>query len=184
LKSCVNKIINRFESDKAFSGLQTNFSDFDDRTQGLQKGDLIIVAGLPTVGKTTFARTIAENVALNSQKNVAIFSLDMPADQMMMQMISSIGKIETHKLQSGYLNKEDWENLPMVISRLKETGIFVDDSEALSPLELRHKMQNLKSYHIKLIVIDYFQLMLTDTPTRNHSQEIRETLKELKALAK
>jgi replicative DNA helicase len=185
LKACVERVTELYENPDRISGLQTHYSDFDDKTQGLQKGDLVIVAGRPSMGKTTFAMNIAENIALKTKKNVAVFSLEMPADQLMMRMLSSVGRINAQKLRSGRLDTQDWSNFTTAVHRLNEAGIFVDETAALSPLELRSRARRLKREHnIDLIVIDYLQLMRGNTPTANRTEEISEISRSLKALAK
>jgi replicative DNA helicase len=185
LKACVERVTELYDNPNSISGLQTHYADFDDRTQGLHKGDLIIVAGRPSMGKTTFAMNIAENIALKSKKNIAVFSLEMPADQLMMRMLSSVGRIDAQLLRSGRLGTQDWANFTAAVNRLNEAGIFVDQTAALSPLELRSRARRLKREHdIDLIVIDYLQLMRGNTPTPNRTEEISEISRSLKALAK
>ena len=186
LKSCINKIINRFENNNEFSGLLTNFNDLDDRTQGLQKGDVIVIASCPSMGKTTFALNVAENVALKSKKNVAIFSLDIPADELMISMISSVGLINSWSLHSGFLSDEDWIKLTRAITMLNDSGIFINENKTLSPLELIFQARKLKQEHnIELIIIDHLQLMQTDlTEKRTHKEKLYEILHSLKLLAK
>ncbi|MCH9742657.1 MAG: replicative DNA helicase [Proteobacteria bacterium] len=185
LKACVEKISELYENPNQVTGIQTFYSDFDDKTAGLQKGDLVIVAGRPSMGKTTFAMNIAENVAVRGKKAVAVFSLEMPGEQLMMRMISSVGRIEANKLRTGQLSQQDWHSLTGAISKLSDAPIFVDETAALSPLELRARARRLKREHdIGLIVIDYLQLMRGNTPNTNRTEEISEISRSLKALAK
>jgi replicative DNA helicase len=185
VRLCVEKVTELYENPNSVSGLETHYHDFDDKTQGLQKGDLVIVAGRPSMGKTTFAMNLAENIALRGKKNVAVFSLEMPAEQLMMRMLSSVGRINAQRLRSGSLEPEDWSKFTSAVNRLSEAGIFVDETAALSPLELRSRARRLKREHdIGLIVIDYLQLMRGNTATANRTEEISEISRSLKALAK
>lgn len=185
LKSCVEKITVLYENPNQVTGIQTHFKDFDEKTAGLQKGDLIIVAGRPSMGKTTFAMNIAENVAVKSKRGVAVFSLEMPGEQLMMRMISSVGRVSAQKLRTGQLEAQDWAGLTSAIGKLNEAPIFVDETAALSPLELRARARRLKREHdIGLIVIDYLQLMKGNSATSNRTEEISEISRSLKALAK
>ncbi|OYZ40982.1 MAG: replicative DNA helicase [Thiotrichales bacterium 24-47-4] len=165
--------------------MQTFYEDFDAKTAGLQKGDLVIVAGRPSMGKTTFAMNVAENVAIKGKKGVAVFSLEMPGEQLMMRMISSVGRIEAQKLRTGQLSQQDWSGLTSAIARLTDAPIYVDETAGLSPLELRARARRLKREHdIGLIVIDYLQLMRGNSPNNNRTEEISEISRSLKALAK
>lgn len=185
VRACVEKVTELYENPNSVSGLETHYQDFDDRTQGLQKGDLVIVAGRPSMGKTTFAMNLAENIALKGKKSVAVFSLEMPAEQLMMRMLSSVGRINAQRLRNGSLESEDWSKFTSAVNRLSEAGIFVDETAALSPLELRSRARRLKREHdIGLIVIDYLQLMRGNTATANRTEEISEISRSLKALAK
>lgn len=185
LKVCVERIDELYRNPNQVTGIQTFYNDFDDKTAGLQKGDLIIVAGRPSMGKTTFAMNIAENVATKGGKGVAVFSLEMPGEQLMMRMLSSVGRIPSQKLRTGQLENEDWSKLTNTINILNNAPIFVDESAGLSPLELRARARRLKREHdIGLIVIDYLQLMRGNTPNTNRTEEISEISRSLKALAK
>jgi replicative DNA helicase len=185
LKACVEKISDLYENPNQVTGLQTYYNDFDEKTAGLQKGDLIIVAGRPSMGKTTFAMNIAENIAVRGKKAVAVFSLEMPGEQLMMRMISSVGRVSAQKLRTGQLDAQDWTGLTGAINKLSEAPIFVDETAALSSLELRARARRLKREHnISAIVIDYLQLMRGNTANSNRTEEISEISRSLKALAK
>jgi replicative DNA helicase len=185
LKLCVERISDLYENPNQVTGIQTFYEDFDAKTAGLQKGDLVIVAGRPSMGKTTFAMNVAENVAIKGKKGVAVFSLEMPGEQLMMRMISSVGRIEAQKLRTGQLSQQDWSSLTSAISRLTDAPIYVDETPGLSPLELRARARRLKREHdIGLIVIDYLQLMRGNSPNNNRTEEISEISRSLKALAK
>jgi len=140
LKSCVEKITELYENPNQVTGIQTHFKDFDEKTAGLQKGDLIIVAGRPSMGKTTFAMNIAENVAVKSKRGVAVFSLEMPGEQLMMRMISSVGRVSAQKLRTGQLEQQDWAGLTSAIGKLNEAPLY-DDLTYLVPIPIgvQHK---------------------------------------------
>jgi replicative DNA helicase len=185
LKACVEKISDLYENPNQVTGLQTFYSDFDEKTAGLQKGDLVIIAGRPSMGKTTFAMNIAENVAVKGKKGVAVFSLEMPGEQLMMRMLSSVGRIPANKLRTGQLDQQDWAALTTAFGKLGDAPVFVDETPALSPLELRARARRLKREHnIELIVVDYLQLMRGNTANSNRTEEISEISRSLKALAK
>lgn len=185
LKICVENIHELAQNPNQVTGLQTFYQDFDAKTAGLQKGDLVIVAGRPSMGKTTFAMNVAENVAIQGKVGVAVFSLEMPGEQLMMRMIASVGRVESQKLRTGNLAPQDWSGLTMAVTKLNDAPIFVDETPALSPLELRARARRLKREHdIGLIVVDYLQLMRGNTPNTNRTEEISEISRSLKALAK
>jgi replicative DNA helicase len=190
VKEVLSKVVDRidtlFEQDSPITGLSTGFADFDEQTSGLQPADLIIVAGRPSMGKTTFAMNIAENAAIHSKQPVAVFSMEMPADSLAMRMLSSLGRIDQHRLRTGRLNDDDWPRLTSAIALLNEAPLFIDDTPALNPTELRARARRLKREHgLSLIVIDYLQLMQgSGRSTENRATEISEISRSLKALAK
>lgn len=176
------------------TGTATGFADLDKMTSGLQAGDLVIVAGRPSMGKTAFSINIAENVALESNKPVAIFSMEMGGTQLAMRMIGSVGRLNQHTLRTGKLEDEDWSRMTHALGRLNEAPIFIDETAALNSLELRSRArrlhrQNEKLGGLGLIVIDYLQLMSSPTSGKggggeNRATEISEISRSLKALAK
>ncbi|MCB2426620.1 replicative DNA helicase [Methylophaga pinxianii] len=188
LSKVVDKIDTLFEQDSGITGLPTGFIDFDDQTSGLQPADLIIIAGRPSMGKTTFAMNIAENAAIHSKLPVAVFSMEMPADSLAMRMLSSLGRIDQHRLRTGRLNDDDWPRLTSAIALLNEAPLFIDDTGGLTPSELRARARRLKREHgLSLIIIDYLQLMSGSANGRqaeNRTNEISEISRSLKALAK
>lgn len=192
VKEVLSKVVDRidqlFEQDSGITGLPTGFIDFDEQTSGLQPADLIIVAGRPSMGKTTFAMNIAENAAIQAKAPVAIFSMEMPADSLAMRMLSSLGRIDQHRLRTGKLNDEDWPRLTSAIQLLNDAPLFIDDTGGLSPTELRARARRLKREHgLSLIVVDYLQLMQGSSNGRqaeNRATEISEISRSLKALAK
>ncbi len=185
LTKTVEQIDFLFEQEGTLTGVTTGFKDFDEQTSGLQKGDLVIVAGRPSMGKTTFSMNMAENAAIAQGIPVAVFSMEMPAESLAMRMISSMGRIDQHRLRTGQLNEDDWPRITSAVSLLSEAKIFVDDTPALSPTELRARARRLKREHgLGLIVIDYLQLMQLGSSSENRATEISEISRNLKALAK
>jgi replicative DNA helicase len=170
------------------TGTATGFSDLDRMTSGLQPGDLVIVAGRPSMGKTAFSINIAENVALDSKLPVAIFSMEMGGSQLVMRMLGSVGKLNQHDLRTGKLQDDDWGRLTHALGRLNDAPIFIDESAALSALELRARSRRLHRQHggLGLIVVDYIQLMSSNAgkASENRATEISEISRSLKALAK
>lgn len=188
VKEVLGKVVDRidtlFEQDSPITGLATGYTDFDEKTAGLQSADLIIVAGRPSMGKTTFAMNLAENAAIRSKEPVAVFSMEMPADALAMRMLSSLGQINQSNLRTGKLNDDDWPRLTSAIALLNEAPLFIDDTPALTVTELRARARRLKREHgLSLIVIDYIQLM-QGSGGENRATEISEISRSLKALAK
>jgi replicative DNA helicase len=176
------------ESDDALTGYSTGFTDFDNMTSGLQPSDLIIVAGRPSMGKTTFAMNIAENVAMSSNKPVAIFSMEMPSEQLVMRIMASLGRIDLTNVRSGDLADDEWPRITSTIGLLSEVKLFIDDTAGLSPVDLRARARRLKRENngeLGLIVIDYLQLMSgSKGNNENRTAEISEISRSLKSLAK
>jgi len=167
------------------TGIPTGFQDFDRLTAGLQPSDLIIVAGRPAMGKTTFAMNIAEHGAIKHGKSVAVFSMEMSSMQLVMRLFSSLGQIEQTRIRTGSLDEHDWPKLTSAMNLLHKSKIFIDDTPALSPAELRARARRLKREHdIDLIVVDYLQLMSVPDTRENRATEIAEISRSLKAIAK
>ena len=186
LSTAVDKINFLFQNKEAITGLSTGFDDLDELTSGLQPSDLVIVAGRPSMGKTTFAMNIAEYAALEAPAPVAVFSLEMPADQLAMRMIASLGRVELNALRTGRLSEQDWSRIISAITLLNEKrNIFIDDSAGLTPTDLRARARRLHREHgLSLIVIDYLQLMQIAGGGENRTNEISEISRSLKAIAK
>ncbi len=186
LTKAVDRIETLFQQDDPITGLSSGFSDFDDMTSGLQPADLIIVAGRPSMGKTTFAMNIAENVAINNKVPVAVFSMEMPGDSLAMRMMSSLGRIDQHRVRTGKLEDDEWPRLTSAVSILADAPLFIDDTAALTPTEIRAKARRLKREHgdLGMIVIDYLQLMQAPSAGENRATEISFISRSLKALAK
>ncbi|MUV37922.1 DNA helicase [Lentibacillus sp. JNUCC-1] len=168
------------------TGVPTGFRDLDQITSGFQRNDLIIIAARPSVGKTAFALNIAQNVAINTEENVAIFSLEMGADQLVSRMLCAEGNIDAQRLRTGSLEAEDWGKLTMAMGSLSNAGIFIDDSPGIRVNEIRSKCRRLKQEHgLGMIVIDYLQLIQGSANSReNRQQEVSEISRSLKALAR
>jgi replicative DNA helicase len=168
-------------------GLPTGFTDFDKLTGGLRPGDLVIVAGRPSMGKTTLAVNMAEYAAVHpgTRASVAIFTMEMPAEQVITRMLASIGGVPLNSLRSGKISDDDWVRITSATSQLSEAKIFVDEAPALNPTELRARARRVKREHgLDLIVIDYLQLMQVPGTKENRATEIAEISRGLKALAK
>ncbi|WP_088922056.1 replicative DNA helicase [Granulosicoccus antarcticus] len=186
LSGAIERINLLFESDAAITGLSTGFTELDEKTSGLQKADLVIVAGRPSMGKTTFAMNIAENAAMEADAPVAIFSMEMPAEQLGMRMISSLGRVELQKLRTGRLGEQDWPRITSAITLLNQKrNVYIDDSPGLTPTDLRARCRRLAREHgLSLIVIDYLQLMTVANSGESRTNEISEISRSLKSLAK
>ncbi len=167
------------------TGLATGFSELDTLTAGMHKGDLIIVAGRPSMGKTAFALNVAEHVAINEDVPVGVFSLEMSKEQLALRMLCSLARVSSHALRTGRLRTDEWPKLSAATGPLSEKKIFIDDSAALGVLEMRAKARRLKAQHdLGLIVIDYLQMMRGGPNQENRQQEISLISRSLKALAK
>jgi replicative DNA helicase len=185
LVKAVDRIDELFQQDSPITGVPTGWDSFDEMTSGLQKGDLVIVAGRPSMGKTSFAMNIAEHAAIKGNIPTAVFSMEMPGEQLAMRMLSSLGRIDQHKIRTGKLEDEDWPRLTSAVGILAEAPLFIDDTPALSPNDLRARSRRLSREHgLGLIVIDYLQLMQVHGTSENRTNEISEISRSLKALAK
>ncbi len=186
LARATNRIDTLYHSNQTVTGIPTGFTDFDGMTSGLQQGDLIIVAGRPSMGKTALAMNIAENASIRNKKPVFVFSMEMPGEQLALRMLSSLGRIDQHRVRTGRLNDEDWPRITSAVSMLSEAPMFIDDTPALSPAEIRARARRLVREHgnLGLIVIDYLQLMQIPGYRENRTNEISEISRSLKALAK
>ncbi len=175
------------DSKGGITGLDTGFKDLNEKTNGLQNSDLIIVAGRPAMGKTTFAMNVGEHVAVHSGKSVLVFSMEMPANQLLMRSFASIGGIDATKLRTGALDDSDWSNLQVASNILKNNcKMYIDDSANLSPSEVRSRARRIQreTGNVGLIIIDYLQLMSVPGMSDNRTLEISEISRSLKALAK
>ena len=185
LKEALNRVDELFHKDSPITGIATGYEDLDLKTAGFQRSDLIIVAGRPSMGKTAFAVNIAENAAIKGQHSVAIFSMEMPGEQLAMRMMSSLGRIDQHKVRTGKLEDDDWPRLTSAVGMLQETRMFIDDTPALTPAELRARCRRISREHgLDLVVVDYLQLMQVAGTNENRATEISEISRSLKAMAK
>jgi replicative DNA helicase len=193
-KTLLNQAIERIdelqnrEGDSNITGIPSGFIELDKMTLGLQESDLIIVAGRPSMGKTTFALNIAEHIGIKEGHPVAVFSMEMSASQLVMRSIGSVATINQQALRTGKLSAEDYERMMYYMQKMKHTPIFIDETPALSPIELRARARRLARQcgHLGCIVIDYIQLMSANTNSRkeNRATEISEISRSLKVLAK
>lgn len=182
----LDNIEKRSHSKAAITGVASGFNDFDKMTAGLQPGDLVIIAGRPSMGKTVLGMNMAEHAALKGDKTVLVFSMEMPNEAIAMRLLSSLGRIEQNKLRTGNLNEQDWQRVTSAVSLLSKAKIFIDDSAALTPMELRARARRVAKENpdLGLIVIDYLQLMRGSGNGENRTAEISEISRSLKALAK
>ena len=185
LVNALDRIDTLFQQENPITGVATGYGKFDDMTSGLQKGDLIIVAGRPSMGKTAFAVNIAEHAAIKDALPVVIFSMEMPGEQLAMRMMSSLGRIDQHKVRTGKLDDDDWPRLTSAVGLLSETKMFIDDTPALTPSELRARCRRIAREHgLGMVVVDYLQLMSVHGTKENRATEISEISRSLKALAR
>ncbi len=179
-----------YERGQRITGLETHFADFDSLTSGLQPSDLVIIAARPSMGKTAFAMNVAENVAVTNKKVVGIFSLEMSRESLLLRMLCSHARVDSHKLRTGFLGREDYNKLSSALAALAEAPIFIDDTPGISLHEMRAKARRLaqKQRQLDLIIVDYLQLM-SASPVggkrfENRTQEVSAISRGLKALAK
>ncbi len=186
LAQATERIDALFHSDSSITGLATGFGDFDDLTSGLQKGELIIVAGRPSMGKTSFAMNMVENVLIKAKQGVLVFSMEMPGESLAMRMISSLGRIDQNKVRSGKLKDEDWPRLTSAVAMLSDAPLYIDETPSLSPAEVRSRARRLMraDKSLGLIVVDYLQLMQIPGFKEGRVAEITQISRSLKALAK
>lgn len=185
LQKVFDVVQERYANQGQLSGVATGYAEFDKMTRGLQPTDLIILAARPSMGKTTLALNWAEHAAVRLKKPVAIFSMEMSAEQVGFKLLASQGRIDATRLASGELEDEDWGRLSQAVRVLRDAKLLIDDEGSLSPEVLRARARRMKREHdIGLIVIDYLQLMKVPGSTENRATEISEISRQLKALAK
>ncbi len=189
LQRTVDRIdqLSRSKNPNGITGISSGFYDLDRMTSGLQPADLIIVAARPSMGKTTFAMNLCENVALKNDKPVLVFSLEMPSEQIMMRMLASLSHVDQTRIRNGQLKDEDWTRIASTINILKErNNIFIDDSSGLTPTEVRSRARRVfrESGGLSMIMVDYLQLMTVPGNNENRTLEIAEISRSLKSLAK
>jgi len=185
IKASIEKIDLLYQKKEKITGIPTGFFDFDAITAGLQESDLIVIAGRPSMGKSALAACIAEHVGVIAKIPLVFFSLEMSKAQLVHRMLCSHAKVNAQRVRSGFLSQSDWPHLTNAAGKLSEAPIFIDDTPALSLLELRAKARRFKSQHgIRLIIVDYLQLMRGPQRSENRQQEISEISRSLKALAR
>jgi replicative DNA helicase len=186
LVTALDKIDELFHRDSPITGVATGFDGLDEKTAGLQPSDLIIIAGRPSMGKTALAINIAEHAVIKEKLTVVVFSMEMPGDSLAMRMLSSLGRIDQHKIRTGKLKDEDWPRLTSAIEILKDARLFIDDTPALTPTEIRARCRRIYREHngLDLVIIDYIQLMSVTGTSENRATEISEISRSLKAMAK
>mgnify|MGYP003575139419 CR=1 FL=1 len=181
----IDELYNR-DASNDITGVPTGFIDLDRMTSGLQPGDLVIVAGRPSMGKTAFSLNIGENVAIDSGLPVAVFSMEMGGAQLAMRMLGSVGRLDQHRLRTGRLLDEDWPRLTHAIQKMNDAQLYIDETPALSPIEMRARSRRLARQcgKLGLIIVDYLQLMSGNSTGENRATEISEISRSLKGLAK
>lgn len=187
LVRAVEKIDALYHSGDSITGLATGLADLDELTSGMQPSDLIIIAGRPSMGKTVLGMNIAEHAAIKSSKPVLVFSMEMPGDSIAMRMMSSLGRIDQHRIRTGKLDDDDWPRVTSAVHMLSEAPLFIDDTAALSPAEMRARARRVvkENGQLGLIVVDYLQLMkVPGFRADNRTAEISEISRSLKTLAK
>ena len=186
LTGALERIEELYNTGGDITGLTTGFIDLDKKTSGLQPSDLVIVAGRPSMGKTSFAMNLVENAAAHTEKPIVVFSMEMPAEQLVVRMMSSLGKIDQSRLRTGKLQQDDWPKLSSAMAKLKDTSIFIDDTPALTPTEVRARARRLSREHgdLAMIMVDYLQLMRVAGAGEGRTAEISEISRNLKAIAK
>jgi replicative DNA helicase len=186
LETAIERIEELFNSGGDITGLSTGFTDLDKMTSGLQPSDLVIVAGRPSMGKTSFAMNLVENAVLAQDKPILVFSMEMPAEQLVIRILSSVGKIDQTRIRNGKLEQEDWPKLSAAVTKLKDVPLLIDDTAALTPTELRSRARRVQREHgqLGMIMVDYMQLMQIAGSSEGRTAEISEISRNLKAIAK
>ncbi len=185
LKESFRTIDQLAQSKDLVTGLPTGFVDLDERTSGLQKGDLIIVASRPSMGKTSLCLNIAQHATQKTGETVGLFSLEMSKEQLVLRLLCADGRVDAHRLRTGNLGEKDWTRLAKAYADLSSSKIFIDDSATLTPLEMRAKCRRLKAEHgLGLVIVDYLQLVQGSGRVENRQQEISSISRSLKGMAK
>ncbi len=187
LKQTLEQLDQMFNQPDGLTGITSGFTEIDSRTSGFQKADLVIVAARPSMGKTTYAMNLVENALLATKRPVLVFSLEMPSESIVMRMLSSIGRIDQTRIRSGKLIDEDWPKLSAAVNLLKDLPLYIDDTAAITPQEMRaraRKVYRENNNDLALIMVDYLQLMRVSGPSEGRTQEISEISRTLKVIAK
>ncbi len=187
LKNTLDQLDELFNKPEGLSGLTSGFTEIDNRTSGFQKADMIVVAGRPSMGKTTYAMNLVENALVATKRPCIVFSMEMPSESIVMRMLSSIGKIDQTRIRSGKLIEDDWPRLSSAVNILKDLPLYIDDTPALTPQDMRarcRKVYRENDNDLALVMVDYMQLMRVSGPSEGRSQEISEISRSMKAIAK
>lgn len=185
IKDSIEKIDSLYQRKANITGLATGFRELDIKTAGLQASDLIVIAGRPSMGKSALVSCIVEHVSVVEKQPIAFFSLEMSKEQLVQRLLCSHARVDAHKVRTGFLSQSDWPRLVSAAGKLSEAPVYIDDSAGISVLELRAKARRLKAkFDIKLIVLDYLQLMAGSSDADNRQQEISEISRSLKAIAR
>lgn len=185
IKDSFQMIEKLYDKKETVTGVPSGFKELDELTTGLQKSDLIIIGGRPSMGKTAFSLNIAQHVGVNLKEPVAVFSLEMSQEQLAFRMLCSEAMVDSNNIRKGFIRKDDWHKLTSAAGKLAESPIFIDDSSAISVLEMRAKARRLKVEHgLSLVIVDYLQLMRGRGNAERREQEISEISRSLKGLAK
>jgi len=186
LKAAVTRIDELFRSGSDITGVPSGLTDLDTRTSGWQPGELIVLAARPSMGKTALALNFVEGALFNQPKPVLVFSMEMPSAALIMRMMSSVGRIDQGKMRNGKLTEEDWPKLSAAVQKMKDKLLFIDDTPALNPQEMRARIRRIAREHGDpgMIMVDYLQLMTTAGTSDGRTQEISEISRSLKGLAK
>jgi replicative DNA helicase len=186
LQAALDRIEELSISGGDITGLSTGFADLDGMTSGLQPSDLVIVAGRPSMGKTSFAMNLVEHAVLAQESPILVFSMEMPADSLIIRMLSSVGRIDQTRIRNGKLEQEDWPKLSVAVNKLKDVPLYIDDTPALTPTEIRSRARRVLREHgpLGMIMVDYLQLMQVAGSTDGRTAEISEISRSLKAIAK
>ena len=186
LSRAVEKIEELFQSRNPITGIPSGFADLDAKTAGLQRSDLVIVAGRPSMGKTAFAMNLVEHAVMENIGPVVVFSMEMPAEQLIMRVLSSLGRIDQTRMRTGEMHDDDWPRFTSAVSQLKDKQLFIDDTPALTPNDIRARTRRIVREHgpLAMIAVDYLQLMRGSTQADNRTGEISEISRNLKAIAK
>ena len=187
LDLALERIDHLYQSDSELTGLSTGFRELDRMTAGLQPADLVIVAGRPSMGKTSFAMCMVEAAVIKGDAPTLVFSMEMPGEAIVMRMLSSLGRIDQTKVRTGKLSSEDWPRLTSAFQLLNDRPLYIDDTPALTPTEMRSRARRVARQHggkLGLIMVDYLQLMQVSGTSENRAGEISEISRSMKALAK
>jgi replicative DNA helicase len=187
LKNTLDQLDELFNKPEGLSGITSGFTEIDNRTSGFQKADMVVVAGRPSMGKTTYAMNLVENALVATKRPCIVFSMEMPSESIVMRMLSSIGKIDQTRIRSGKLIEDDWPRLSSAVNILKDLPLYIDDTPALTPQDMRarcRKVYRENDNDLALVMVDYMQLMRVSGPSEGRSQEISEISRSMKAIAK